>query len=46
MVEVQDAERRRLQTQVHDGVQQSVAALSVRLGLAATSCAAATNGSR
>ncbi len=34
LVEVQDAERRRLQTQVHDGVQQSVAALSVRLGLA------------
>ena len=34
LVEVQDAERRRLQTQVHDGVQQSVAAVSVRLGLA------------
>lgn len=34
LVEVQDAERRRLQAQVHDGVQQSVAAVSVRLGLA------------
>ena len=34
VVQVQDAERRRLQRQLHDGVQQSVAALSVRLGLA------------
>ena len=34
MVQVQDAERRRLQRQVHDGLQQSVAALSGRLGLA------------
>ena len=34
LVQVQDAERRRLQHQLHDGVQQSVAALSGRLGLA------------
>lgn len=34
VVRVQDAERRRLQRDLHDGVQQSVAALSTRLGLA------------
>ena len=34
VVRAQDAERRRLQRDLHDGVQQSVAALSTRLGLA------------
>jgi signal transduction histidine kinase len=34
VVQAQDAERRRLQRDLHDGIQQSVAALSVRLGLA------------
>ena len=34
VVQAQDAERRRLQRNLHDGMQQSVAALSVRLGLA------------
>jgi signal transduction histidine kinase len=34
VVQAQDAERRRLQRDLHDGIQQSVAALSARLGLA------------
>jgi signal transduction histidine kinase len=34
VVQAQDAERRRLQRDLHDGVQQSVVALSLRLGLA------------
>ena len=38
LIEAQDAERRRIERNLHDGAQQQLIALSIQLGPASTAC--------